>query len=112
MLIHEVPEGGWSVGSKALSVSEGRVLTRVAVLHGSMTEQKRADLAARVNEEVVRALGEEFADPTKSFCLIEEHTFSGGGKVVTFAQLVELLGLPEPAEGEHSKEAEPVSVSA
>jgi phenylpyruvate tautomerase PptA (4-oxalocrotonate tautomerase family) len=95
MLIHEMAEGSWSIGGQELSVDDGpRVLTRVSVPHGSLNEERRAEVAARVNREVVDALGEELADPTKSFCLIAEQTFSGGGVLVDFAQLVQWLGLP------------------
>jgi phenylpyruvate tautomerase PptA (4-oxalocrotonate tautomerase family) len=81
MLIHEIPATNWS-----------------------MTDKKRNDIVATVNAEVVNVLGEEFTDPTKSFCLIDEMTFSGGPMVVTFEQLVELLDLPQMLEDE---EAEP-----
>jgi phenylpyruvate tautomerase PptA (4-oxalocrotonate tautomerase family) len=95
MLIHEVPEGSWSVGSQVQSASdEPRVLIRVSVPHGSVDDARRADIAMRVNREVVNALGDQFADPTKSFCLISEQTFSGGGIVVSFGDLVQWLGLP------------------
>ncbi|WP_156622900.1 hypothetical protein [Mycobacterium sp. 1164966.3] len=95
MLIHEVPEGTWSVGSQVQSRGdEPRVLTRVSVPHGSLNDERRADIAKRVNREVVNALGDQFTDPTKSFCLISEQTFSGGGTVVSFAELVQWLGLP------------------
>jgi phenylpyruvate tautomerase PptA (4-oxalocrotonate tautomerase family) len=100
MVIHEVPLGSWSVGSEVLTAGDvPRILTRVSVPHGSMSDDKERDIAARVNAEIVSALGEEFTDPTKSFCLIEETTFSGGGHVVDFEQLVEWLGLPHLAEG-------------
>jgi phenylpyruvate tautomerase PptA (4-oxalocrotonate tautomerase family) len=95
MLIHEVPEGSWSVGSQVQSRGdEPRVLTRVSMPHGSLNDERRADIAMRVNREVVNALGDQFTDPTKSFCLISEQTFSGGGIVVSFADLVQWLGLP------------------
>ena len=94
MLIHEVPDGSWSVGSQVQSRGEPRVLTRVSVPHGSLNDERRADIAMRVNREVVNALGDQFTDPTKSFCLISEQTFSGGGIVVSFADLVQWLGLP------------------
>jgi phenylpyruvate tautomerase PptA (4-oxalocrotonate tautomerase family) len=95
MLIHEVPEGSWSVGSQVQSRGdEPRVLTRVSMPHGSLNDERRADIAMRVNREVVNALGNQFTDPTKSFCLISEQTFSGGGIVVSFADLVQWLGLP------------------
>jgi phenylpyruvate tautomerase PptA (4-oxalocrotonate tautomerase family) len=95
MLIHEVPEGSWSVGSQVRSRGdEPRVLTRVSVPYGSLNDERRADIAMRVNREVVNALGDQFTDPTKSFCLISEQTFSGGGIVVGFADLVQWLGLP------------------
>jgi hypothetical protein len=95
MLIHEMPEGSWSVGSQVRSRGdEPRVLTRVSVPHGSLNDERRADIAMRVNREVVNALGDQFTDPTKSFCLISEQTFSGGGIVVSFADLVQWLGLP------------------
>jgi hypothetical protein len=42
----------------------------------------------------------EFTDPTKSFCLIDEITFSGGGQMVTFEQFVEWLGLPDLADAD------------
>jgi phenylpyruvate tautomerase PptA (4-oxalocrotonate tautomerase family) len=108
MLIHEVPEGSWSVGSQVQSRGdEPRVLTRVSVPHGSLTDERRADIAMRVNREVVNALGDQFTDPTKSFCLISEQTFSGGGIVVSFADLAQLLGLPHLLERD-----EPVAASA
>jgi hypothetical protein len=48
---------------------------------------------------VVDALGEEFADPTKSICLVGELTFSGGGIVVTFDDVMRWVGLdPETRE--------------
>jgi phenylpyruvate tautomerase PptA (4-oxalocrotonate tautomerase family) len=101
MLIHEMPAGSWSVGSEVLAAEDvPRIVTRVAVPHGAMNDEKRRDIVARVNAEVVSALGEDFTDPTKAFCLIEEMTFSGGGQVVTFEQLVQLLGLPHLAEGD------------
>jgi phenylpyruvate tautomerase PptA (4-oxalocrotonate tautomerase family) len=102
MLIHEMPAGSWSVGSEILTADEGpRVLTRVNVPHGSLNDERRAEVAARVNREVVDALGEELADPTKSFCLIVEQTFSGGGIVVSFADLVQWLGLPQTVDGDN-----------
>jgi 4-oxalocrotonate tautomerase family enzyme len=113
MLIHEMPAGSWSVGSEVLTADDvPRIVTRVAVPNGSLNEQKRRDIVARVNEEVVDALGEEFTDPTKSFCLIEENTFSGGGRVVSFPELVEWLGLPEMADGDDQESAAPVSAGA
>src|SRR5919199_1834612 len=61
MLINEMPEGSWSVGGQVLSASHGpRVLTRVNVPHGSLDDERRADIATRVNREVVNALGEDF----------------------------------------------------
>jgi phenylpyruvate tautomerase PptA (4-oxalocrotonate tautomerase family) len=101
MLIHEMPAGSWSVGSEVRTAQdEPRVVTRVAVPHGALNDRKRRDIVARVNAEVVSVLGEEFTDPTKSFCLIEENLFSGGGQIVTFPQLVELLGLPHMVDGD------------
>jgi hypothetical protein len=43
-------------------------------------------------------LAQKRGDPMP-FCLIEEKTFSGGGHVVNFEQLVEWLGLPHLVEG-------------
>ncbi|OMC49611.1 hypothetical protein [Mycobacterium sp. IS-1264] len=101
MLIHEVPEGNWSIGSRVRSgTDEPRVLTRISVPHGSMDDARRADIAMRVNREVVDALGDQFTDPTKSFCLISEQTFSGGGTVVSFDDLVQWLGLPHLVDGD------------
>jgi phenylpyruvate tautomerase PptA (4-oxalocrotonate tautomerase family) len=101
MLIHELPEGSWSIGSVPLSAGEPpRVLTRVMVPQGSLNDERRAELVARVNEEVVGALGEDVADPTKSICLVDEQcTFSGGGIVVSFADIMRWLDLePESRE--------------
>jgi phenylpyruvate tautomerase PptA (4-oxalocrotonate tautomerase family) len=106
LLIHEVPAGSWSVGSEPLTPEDGaRVLTRVSVPHGSLDDEKRREIVARVNAEVVAALGEEFTDPTRSFCLIAENDFSGGGHLVSFEQLVEWLGLPHLAHGDRREPA-------
>lgn len=94
MLIHEVPEGNFSVGSEPLSSGlEPRVLTRVVTPHGALDDERRAEVVRRVNHEVVEALGEEFADPTRSICLLGELTFSGGGIVVTFDDVMRWVGL-------------------
>ncbi|MFL5911552.1 MAG: 4-oxalocrotonate tautomerase family protein [Gaiellaceae bacterium] len=100
MLIHEVAEGNFSVGSEPLSSEgEARVLTRVVTPHGALDDERRAEVVRRVNHEVVEALGEEFADPTKSICLVGELTFSGGGIVVTFDDVMRWVGLdPETRE--------------
>ena len=94
MLIHELPEGGWSIGSELLSAGDHRVLTRVSVPPGALTDELRAELASRVNEEIVAAVGQELADPTKNICLIDEQTnFSGGGIVVSFEDVMRFVGL-------------------
>jgi phenylpyruvate tautomerase PptA (4-oxalocrotonate tautomerase family) len=109
MMIYEMPEGGWSIGGKVLSSGEEpRVLTRVSVPHGALDDERRADIAARVNREVTNALGEPFKDPTTSFCLISEQTFSGGGIVVSFADLVQWLGLPHRQDRD-ANAAEPIA---
>jgi hypothetical protein len=47
-----------------------------------------------VNEEIVAAVGQELADPTKNICLIDEQTnFSGGGIVVSFEDVMRFVGL-------------------
>jgi len=94
MLIHEMPEGNFSVGSEPLSSGgDPRVLTRVVTPHGALDDERRAEVVRRVNQEVVDALGDEFADPTKSICLVGEFTFSGGGIVVTFDDVMRWVGL-------------------
>jgi phenylpyruvate tautomerase PptA (4-oxalocrotonate tautomerase family) len=94
MLIHEIPDGGWSVGSKVLSANEPRVFTRVSVPPDSLNDERRADVVARVNREIVDALGEEYSDPMRNFCLVDESsTFSGGGIIVNFEQLIQWLEL-------------------
>lgn len=95
MLIHELPEGSFSIGSEPLSAGdEPRILTRVTTPPGALDDERRAEVVKRVNQEIVDALGEEFADVTKSFCLVDERcTFSGGGVVVSFADVMRWVGL-------------------
>src|SRR5437764_3886873 len=90
MLIHEMPEGSWSVGSRVISAAdEPRVLTRVTVPRGAMDDERRAAIASRVNQEIVDALGDALADPTKSICVLDDgSTFSGGGMVASFDQIM------------------------
>jgi phenylpyruvate tautomerase PptA (4-oxalocrotonate tautomerase family) len=94
MLIHELPEGSFSIGSEPLSSGdEPRILTRVMTPPGALDDERRAEVVRRVNEEIVDALGGEFADPTKSLCLVDELTFSGGGIVVSFSDVMRWVGL-------------------
>lgn len=90
MLIHEMPEGSWSVGSAVLSdADEPRVLTRVVVPQGAMDDERRAAIASRVNAEIVDVLGDTLADPTRSICVLDDSsTFSGGGMVASFDQIM------------------------
>lgn len=101
MLIHEMPEGSWSIGSEPLLAdAPPRILTRVTTPPGALDDELRAEVVRRVNQEIVDALGEEFADVTKSICLVDEHTtFSGGGIVVGFDDVMRWVGLdPETRE--------------
>ena len=91
VLMHEMPQASWSVGGEILRPDSPRVLTRVAVPHGAVNDRKRAAIAAGVHEEVQAVLGEEFADVTKSFCVIEEHAFAGGSTLVDYEDLVRIL---------------------
>ena len=94
MLIHEIAEGGFSVGSESLAPGdEPRILTRVMTPPGALDDELRAEVVRRVNQEIVDALGEEFADPTRSLCLVDEATFSGGGVVVSFGDVMRWVGL-------------------
>ena len=102
VLIHEMPEGTWSVGSEVLAPpDEHRILTRVTVPHGAAKDGQRERIAAGVNEEIVVALGDDFVDPLKSFCIIQEGDFAGGSTLVDYAQLVQML------EGEDGDGARP-----
>jgi hypothetical protein len=83
----------------------------LVVPQGALTDKKRRDIVARVNAEVVNVLGEEFTNPIKSFCLIDESLFSGGGQIVTFEQLVELLDLPQMVDSD-GEEAKPATSAA
>lgn len=101
MLIHEMPPGSFSIGSEPLSSGdEPRILTRVMVPPGALSDELRAELVRRVNLELVETLGEEFTDVTKSLCLVDEScVFSGGGIVVSYADVMRWVGLdPETRE--------------
>src|ERR671918_1486430 len=94
MFIREAPEGSWSVGGEPLTGdSEPRFFTRVSTPQGALDDERRAEIVARVHEELAAALGR---DPGKlhHFCWIgESYTASGGGTIVSFAELMGLLGL-------------------
>ena len=98
MLIHEMPQGSWSVGSRTLTPDdELKILTRVTVPIGALDGDRQSTIAARLNKEIVGVLGDDLADPTKSICVIEEELLGGGGVVVDFADLLRWLDLPERA---------------
>lgn len=94
MLIHELPDGGFSIGGEPLSRGdEPRILTRVLTPPGALDDERRAEVVKRVNEEIVDALGAEFAEPTRSLCLVGELAFSGGGILVSFGDVMRWVGL-------------------
>jgi phenylpyruvate tautomerase PptA (4-oxalocrotonate tautomerase family) len=100
MFVREVPEGSWSVGGELISAyGQPRFLTYVSVPPGSMDDERRAEVAKRVNDAIVDIVG---GDPgaLNNLCLIDEHrTFSGAGVVVGFPQIMRFLGLDaEPRE--------------
>jgi phenylpyruvate tautomerase PptA (4-oxalocrotonate tautomerase family) len=98
VFISEVDGDTWSVGGEPVTADrQARVLTRVTVPVGSMDDERRERLAARVQHEIVAALGYD-PGPINTICLINEvptGNWSGGGLVVGFADIMRMLGLEE-----------------
>jgi phenylpyruvate tautomerase PptA (4-oxalocrotonate tautomerase family) len=94
MFIREQPEGSWSVGGEPLTRQSGpRFFTRVSTPKGALDDERRAAVAAKVHEALVAALGYDPGN-LNHFCWIDDSfTVSGGGTVVTFEQLMGMLGL-------------------
>jgi phenylpyruvate tautomerase PptA (4-oxalocrotonate tautomerase family) len=97
MFIREQPPGGFSVGGELVSAGDRpRFFTRISTPQGALDPERRAALAAAVHEEVARALGVEPTElgPLEQTCWIDEScTATGGGRVVTFEDIMGLLGL-------------------
>jgi phenylpyruvate tautomerase PptA (4-oxalocrotonate tautomerase family) len=98
MFIHELDGAAWSVGGEPVTGDgQARFLTRVTVPDGSMNDERRERIAARVQHEIVAALGYD-PEPINTICLINEvptGDWSGGGMVVDFADVMRMLGLEE-----------------
>src|SRR5215207_2391771 len=97
MFIREQPPGGFSVGGELLTGDDRpRFFTRISTPQGALDPERRAALAACVHQEVARALGMEPTElgPLEQTCWIDEScTPTGGGQVVTFEDIMGLLGL-------------------
>jgi phenylpyruvate tautomerase PptA (4-oxalocrotonate tautomerase family) len=98
VFIFEVGGDDWSVGGEPVTADrQARFLTRVTVPAGSMNDERREWIAARVQHEIVAALGTD-PGPINSVCLINEvptGNWSGGGLVVGFVDVMRMLGLEE-----------------
>ena len=98
VFIFELDGDAWSVGGEPVTADRrARFLTRVTVPVGSMDDERRECIAARVQHEIVAALGYD-PGPINSVCLINEvpaGNWSGGGLVVGFADVMRMLGLEE-----------------
>jgi phenylpyruvate tautomerase PptA (4-oxalocrotonate tautomerase family) len=98
LFIFEVDGDSWSVGGEPVTADQqARFLTRVTVPAGSMDDERRECIAARVHHEIVAALGYD-PGPINSICLINEvptGNWSGGGLIVGFADVMRMLGLEE-----------------
>jgi phenylpyruvate tautomerase PptA (4-oxalocrotonate tautomerase family) len=97
MFIREQPPGSFSVGGEAVSSDdEPRFFTRVSTPQGALDPERRAAVAKAVHHAIARAIGRDPSElgPFNQFCWIDETcTVSGGGRVVTFGELMGLLGL-------------------
>jgi phenylpyruvate tautomerase PptA (4-oxalocrotonate tautomerase family) len=97
MFITELPAGSWSVGGELVGSEQPRFLTRVSVPPGSLDDERRAEVVARVNDAIVQALGED-PGAINNWCHVDEdRTFSGGGRIVSFADLMRFVGLDPEA---------------
>lgn len=98
VFIFEVNGDTWSVGGEPVTADrQARFLTRVTVPVGSMDDERRECIAARVQHEIVAALGYD-PGPINCICLINEvptGNWSGGGHVVGFVDVMRMLGLEE-----------------
>jgi phenylpyruvate tautomerase PptA (4-oxalocrotonate tautomerase family) len=103
MFIREQPPGGFSVGGELVDAGgRPRFFTRISTPQRALDPERRAALAAAVHEEVARALGMEPTElgPLEQTCWIDEScTPTGGGRVVTFEDIMGLLGLDIDARG-------------
>ena len=92
VLIQEMPRGTFSTGGQRLGDADRpRVLVRVTVAVGAATDDSRAAIAAGINHALVATLGEEFSDPRKSMCVIEEQPVAGGANIVSYPDLRRIL---------------------
>jgi phenylpyruvate tautomerase PptA (4-oxalocrotonate tautomerase family) len=98
VFIFEVDGDAWSVGGEPVTADrQARFLTRVTVPAGSMDDQRRECIAARVQHEIVATLGYD-PGPINCMCLINEvptGNWSGGGLIVGFVDVMRMLGLEE-----------------
>jgi phenylpyruvate tautomerase PptA (4-oxalocrotonate tautomerase family) len=98
VFIVELDGDAWSVGGEPVTADQqARFLTRVSVPVGSMDDERRECIAARVHHEIVAALGYD-PGPLNSVCLINEvptGNWSGGGLIVGFVDVMRMLGLEE-----------------
>ena len=97
MFIREEPAGGFSIGGELLSDHDRpRIFTRIMTPQRALDPERRAALAACVHQEIARALGKEPTElgPLDQTCWIDEScTPTGAGRVVTFEDIMGLLGL-------------------
>lgn len=98
VFISEVDGDTWSVGGEPVTADrQARFFTRVSVPVGSMDDERRECLVARVQHEIVAALGYD-PGPINTICLINEvptGNWSGGGLIIGFADIMRMLGLEE-----------------
>src|SRR4051794_29643774 len=103
MFIREQPPGGFSIGGKLLTGSDRpRFFTRISTPQGALDPERREAIAKWVHKEITEAIGVDPATvgPLDTLTWIDETcTVTGGGRIVTFHDLMGLLGIDPDARG-------------
>jgi phenylpyruvate tautomerase PptA (4-oxalocrotonate tautomerase family) len=96
--VTECSGASWAVGGEPVT-SDGvvRFFVRVSVPHGSMNDEKRTALAARVNAAIAEAVGWT-PGPLDMICVIDEippNAWSGGGIVANWPDIMRMIDRDE-----------------
>lgn len=104
VLFTEVPAEDWWVGGKIDETyvsAPGRLLARVSIPEGYMSQQYKSDVHASVHAAMMASLGAGAGDGSGALVIIEEVTegnWGAGGHTISLASIAKTVGLAQDGD--------------